>query len=149
MRGDPGARPRERVEPQPGLHLIRRRSRGLIKRGRGTRFAPIAVVTAICAAALVFGVLLEQVFLAQSAFKLARIRREMAEAEDRNQALVLRMTKLQSPRRIERFARARLDMVDPGGVEYIVADVGRPDGAVAVRPPRGGPLEGEASPGSP
>ncbi|MFN2488224.1 MAG: septum formation initiator family protein [Actinomycetota bacterium] len=114
--------------PHPALSLIRRRSRSLIKRGSNTRFAPFAVFAAICVAALVSAVLLEQVILAQSAFKLASVRRDIIAAESRNQGLLLEMTKLQSPARIERFARARLGMVDRTDVEYIVADVGSRDG---------------------
>jgi len=142
--GESVAARRDGGPARPGLRLIRRRSRALLKRTRGTRFAPVALVSAICAGAVVFGVLLEQVFLAQSAFKLSGVRRQAAAAEARHQELLLRVTKLQSPRRLERFARDRLGMVAPGGVEYIVADVGRPDAAVAVLHSAPGGREGAA-----
>jgi hypothetical protein len=109
----------------PKLRLVRRRSRVLVKRSPGTRLASLALVSAICVGGLVFGVLLEQVILAQSAFKLARIRRQIAAADATNQELLLRMTRLESPRRLERYARTRLGMVGPRRVEYLVADLGR------------------------
>ena len=122
---------------RPALTLIRRRSRRLIQRGPTTRMAPLTALAAVCAAALVFGVLLEQVILAQSAFELTRVRERMETAEARNQQLLLEMTKLQTPARIERYARNELGMVAPTGVEYVVADVGRLDRGVALlRPPR-------------
>jgi cell division protein FtsB len=124
--------------PRPRLRLVRRRSRALVQRSPGTRLAPVALLVAICTAALVVAVLLEQVILAQSAFKLARIRRQTAAAEARNQELLLRTTKLQSPRRLERYARTRLGMVAPGSVEYIVADVGTARAGLALARPSTG-----------
>jgi cell division protein FtsL len=105
------------------LSVVRRRSRPTVRRSPGTRLAPLGVLAAICVAAVVFGVLLEQVILAQSAFKLASIRRQTAMAEARNEALLLEVTKLQSPSRIERYARSALGMVEPARIEYIVAAV--------------------------
>jgi cell division protein FtsL len=150
------AHPRARAdatEPAgPRLGLIRRRSRSLIRRRPGTRLAPLGAVVAILVAALVFGVLLEHVVLAQSAFKLARVRRQIALAEDDNQDLLLRVTKLESPTRIERFARERLGMVEPhpADVDYVVADIGARDARVAVfRPAPGASSGGQAAgPGS-
>jgi cell division protein FtsL len=107
-----------------------------MKRGTQTRFAPFAVLAVICVAAVVFGVLLEQVVLAQSAFKMARVRRETTAAEEANQALLLQMTKLSSPARIESYARDRLGMIEPSSVEYLVADVGSSDRRVALSRPR-------------
>ena len=133
-----GAEPEAARAPAAGerrLTLIRRRSRGLIKRGTNTRLAPFAVLAAICAAAVVVGVLLEQVVLAQSAFKLAEIRRAIASAQARNQELLLETTELASPARIERYARRRLGMVEPAGYEYVVADLGRLTERVARRRP--------------
>jgi cell division protein FtsL len=103
----------------------------LIRRSPGTRAAPIAILGAICVAVVVVGVLLEQVVLAQSAFKLARVRRELAGAEARNEALTLEVTKLQSPARIERYAHDALGMVAPTRVQYIVAAVGSAERRVA------------------
>ena len=122
----------------PHLEVVRRRSRSLIKRSAGTRFAPVAIAVGICIATVVAGVLIEQVVLAQSAFRLATINRHMAEVSERHQALVLEATKLESPGRIERYARTRLGMVDPTNVEYIVADLNRPKlGRLASsKPPR-------------
>jgi cell division protein FtsL len=127
------------ARPEPRLGLMRRRSRSLMKRGAGTRLAPFVVLAGICVAAVVFGVLLEQVILAQSAFKMAGVRREMVAAQARNQELLLEMTKLSRPQRIESYARAQLGMVDPAGVEYLVADVGSSDRRIALFHPGRGP----------
>jgi len=95
---------------------------------------------------MVFGVLLEQVVLAQSAFELSRIQRQMVEIEERHQALVLEATKLESPGRIERYARSRLGMVEPATVKYIVADIKRPQlGRFASSRPSRLPATGAAA----
>jgi hypothetical protein len=108
-----------------GLHLVKRNRRRLIKRGKGTRFAPVAVLGAICVAAVIFGVLLEQVVLAQSAFKLTQVNQQLEVARSKHESLLLTAAQLEAPGRIENYARTRLGMVDPPIVEYIVADVPR------------------------
>jgi cell division protein FtsB len=119
------------------LTLVRRRSRKLIRRGESRRLAPTVIAGSILAVALVFGVLLEQVVLAQSAFKLAEIRQRLARAEQTQEELRLSAARLSSPARIERYARDYLGMVDPYRVEYIVADI-RSTASVRVAriPPR-------------
>jgi cell division protein FtsL len=130
---------------RPHLRLVRRRSRALIDR-RSTRLAPLAVLAAICVAAVVLTVLLEQVVLAQSAFKMSRVRKSMMAAEARNQELLLDVTKLQSPGRIERFARDTLGMVEPDNLEYVVARVRAPGTRVAHwRSSRSAPGSGQAA----
>lgn len=107
------------------LKVVRRSSKKLIKRERATRLAPLAILGAIVAIAVVFGVLLEQVVLAQSAFKLTRVRERLAVAEERHQELLLQAAKLESSDRIARFAREDLGMVEPGpgDVQYLSADI--------------------------
>ena len=85
----------------------------------------MGAVTAIVAGAIVFGVLLEQVVLAQSAFKLTSIRQSLATAEARHEELLLEAAKLDSAARIEKYARVELGMIDPAPatVRYIVADI--------------------------
>lgn len=119
------ARVPSRPAPNAPLRVVRRRSRNLIRRGDGRRVAPLAVLAGICALAIVFGVLLEQVVLAQSAFRLARIRHRLVQAEERHERLMLQVAGLESPERIERFARERLGMVEPRPeqLQYVVADV--------------------------
>ncbi len=129
------ARP-ERLQPprraqRPALEVVRRKSRRLIKRRAQRRFAPLAIAVTICVAAVVFGVLLEQVILAQSAFKLERVRESTAREQARHEELLLESARLESPARIERYARIDLGMVDPSSVEYIVADVIRPPSQLA------------------
>ena len=131
--------PRRDEGPSDGFSVVRRRSRPTVRRGSGTRLAPLGALAAVCIAAVVFGVLLEQVILAQSAFKLASIRRQTAAAEARNEALLLEVTRLQSPSRIERYARSVLGMVKPARVEYVVAAVRSPEQRVARHP---APAEG-------
>jgi cell division protein FtsB len=109
------------------LKVVRRSSKKLIKRERATRLAPLAILGGIVAVAVVFGVLLEQVVLAQSAFKLTRVRERLAAAEERHQELLLQAAKLESSDRIARFARDELGMVEPGPgeVQYLSADIYR------------------------
>jgi cell division protein FtsB len=107
------------------LKVVRRSSKKLIKRERATRLAPLAILGGIVAIAIVFGVLLEQVVLAQSAFKLTRVRERLAVAEEHHQELLLQAAKLESSDRIARFARDELGMVEPapGDVQYLSADI--------------------------
>jgi cell division protein FtsL len=114
---------RPRTTAAPRLGLVRRRSRNLIRREGSTRTAPIWIVSGLCVLLAVFGVLLEQVVLAQSAFELGRVREDVVAAEAHHQELLLEATKLGSPGRIERYAREDLGMVDSAEVGYIVAEV--------------------------
>jgi cell division protein FtsB len=88
----------------------------------------MVIVGAIVAVTLVFGVLLEQVVLAQSAFKLAHVRERFVAAERKQEELRLEAARLESPARIERYARDVLGMVSPQQVTYIVADIPVTDG---------------------
>ena len=142
--------PRTRTRT-PGLRLVRRRSRKLIRRGLSTRLAPVAIVTSIGVVAVVIAVLLEQVVLAQSAFELTRIRAEVVEAEAEHQELLLEATRLGSPGRIERYATEELGMVKPRpqDVDYVVADVkSLDDGSFLARAERAGALEAPLAPGA-
>jgi cell division protein FtsL len=111
---------------RPSLRVVRRKKKGLIKRGRARRIAPVLVLLGIFIAATVGTVLLEQVVLAQSAFKLAAIRKEVGRAEEKHGQLLLEAAKLGSSERIKRVAIQDLGMVPPeqaGGLSYIVANV--------------------------
>ena len=127
--------PRTRVE-NPGLRLVRRRSRRLIRRGRSTSLAPAVILGSIGVAVIVIAVLLEQVVLAQSAFRLAKVREKVVAAEAEHQELLLEATRLGSPARIEEFATNDLGMIKapPEDAEYIVARVrGVTDGSLIAR----------------
>jgi Cell division protein FtsL len=116
----------ERVRPHGALRIVRRRRRkGLIQREGASRVAPLVIAVAIAVATIVFAVLLEQVVLAQTAFKLADLTRRASKADRRHQELLVRWARLQSPNRIERYAHRRLGMVDPSPdrVGYLVANV--------------------------
>lgn len=106
--------------------VSRRKSHGLIKREGARRSLSMGAITAIAAGAIVFGVLLEQVILAQSAFKLTGIRTSVTAAEARHEELLLEAAKLDSAARVEKYARMELGMIDPvpATVRYIVADIG-------------------------
>ncbi|HJR44022.1 MAG TPA: cell division protein FtsL [Actinomycetota bacterium] len=111
---------------KPELKLVqRRKSKRLIKRTGARRMAPFTILAGIAIGAVIAGVLLEQVVLAQSAFKLAHIREEVAEAEENREVLMLEAAKLDSAARIERYARENLGMIEPEptNVRYIVADI--------------------------
>lgn len=113
-----------RTAPQaPRLRVARRKTRKLITRGKARRIAPAYIAVAIAISSIVAGVLLEQVVLAQSAFKLQAINKRLAAAEARQEELLAEVAELESPGRIERYARTHLGMVDPTIVEYVVADV--------------------------
>jgi cell division protein FtsL len=74
---------------------------------------------------LIATVLLEQVLMAQSAFKLEEIRRRTERAETRHQELVLEVTQLENKGRIEQYAVDMLGMraADATTSEYMVADI--------------------------
>lgn len=124
------ARPQKRASQKataaPQLKLVqRRKSKRLIKRTGARRLAPFTILATIAIGAVIAGVLLEQVVLAQSAFKLTHIREELAEAQENREVLMLEAAKLDSAARIERYARENLGMVEPEphNVRYIVADI--------------------------
>ena len=124
------ARPQKRTSQKaaaaPQQKLVqRRKSKRLIKRTGARRLAPFTILATIAIGAVIAGVLLEQVVLAQSAFKLTHIREELAEAQENREVLMLEAAKLDSAARIERYARENLGMVEPEphNVRYIVADI--------------------------
>jgi cell division protein FtsL len=108
------------VEPR-----TRRRNRGLIKRTGTRRVAPLAIVAGLAAVAIIGIVLLEQVILAQSAFRLDHVRNEIMSQQALHEELLLETAKLDSSARIEHYARTKLGMTEPvaGEVQYIVADL--------------------------
>lgn len=107
----------------PGLRVVRRRGRRLIERTASTRSVPLAICGGLAVIAVIAAVLLSQVVLAQSAFKLEALNKRLASVEDRREELLAEVAALESPGRIERYARTKLGMVDPTTIEYIVARV--------------------------
>lgn len=107
------------------LRVVKRRSRSLIRRTPSTRATPLVIAGVILAIAAVFGILLEQVLMAQSAFKLGKIRERMIVAQTKHEDLIFQVSQLESDARIESYARNQLGMVeaDPAGTEFIVADI--------------------------
>jgi cell division protein FtsL len=110
---------------QSHLRVVRRTSRNLMVRSKPRRLAPVVIFGAIAVLGIVFTILLEQVVLAQSAFKLARIRERLVRAEARHHELLVDASMLESSDRIEWVARNRLNMVapHPEQIHYIVADI--------------------------
>lgn len=97
---------------------------------------PLALTIAFSLAAI-FAVLVEQVVLAQSAFELSEIRAELAEARSLHEELLLEAAILESPGRIETYARTKLGMIDPDPLttQYVVADIrAHPGKKGGVRP---------------
>jgi cell division protein FtsL len=110
-------------EAPAGLRVVRRKKLKLIERVGMSRMIPYVIGGAIAITAVVFAVLLAQVTLAQSAFKLAELRKELLAAETKHEELLLEAAKMESPDRIEAIARNQLGMISPSSVEYIVADI--------------------------
>ena len=107
------------------LSVVDRRRKASGKKTQGRTKGFVITVSLLLGGAIVAGVLLEQVTLAQSAFELAEIREDLVAAETRHEELLLEAANLDSATRIERYARNSLGMVEPapGSIEYIVADV--------------------------
>lgn len=103
--------------------MVRRSGRTLIKRSGSRRTAPLAIVGVIAVVGIIAGVLITQVVLAQSAYTLQEINKKLTQAEAQQEELLAEMALLESPGRIERYARTNLGMVAPTNVEYIVAKV--------------------------
>jgi cell division protein FtsL len=139
-------------EPKSHLQVVRRSSRGLMVRAGSRRLASFGIAATIVVLGVVFAVLLEQVVLAQSAFKLKGIQDDLVSAETRHRELMLEAAKLESSERIERFARDRLGMIKPDvrTVGYIQADViRRGDGARIADDPAGRTEEPGTAAGAP
>ena len=117
----------ERAHPpqQRKLKVVRRKRRGLIQRGAARRATPLVIGGVILVSLLIATVLLEQVLMAQSAFKLEEIRQRTERAQARNQELVLEVTHLENHHRIEEYARTHLGMIETNSAttEYMVADI--------------------------
>jgi cell division protein FtsL len=121
-------------------------------RAGSRRLASFGIAATIVVLGVVFAVLLEQVVLAQSAFKLKGIQDDLVSAETRHRELMLEAAKLESSERIERFAHDRLGMIKPDvrTVGYIQADViRRGDGARIADDPAGRTEEPGTAAGAP
>ncbi|MGH2694033.1 MAG: hypothetical protein ACRDJJ_04380 [Actinomycetota bacterium] len=117
---------RQHSQKKRHLSVVERRLRSKPStRSTARRKAAAIAASALLCGAIVVGVLLERVLLAQSAFELAKVRKQMAVQEAKHEELLLEAAHLDSAARVERYARTNLDMVDPppGTVEYVVADV--------------------------
>ena len=130
------------------LKVVRRHKSGLLKRGSQRRVTPFLVLGGMTVIAIVFAILLSQVVLAQSGFKMAKLRERTLKAEARHAELVLQAAKLENSERIERVAIEQLGMVQPSRVEYIVADVGSRDSAQLAQggSPQNVDVTGQAAP---
>lgn len=117
------ARPRSRRTGEGSLRVVRSEKKGLIRRRRARRLAPAVAIGAIFVGAAIFTVLIMQVSLAQTGFKMAEMREEILKAEGEHAKLVLKAAKLSSKERIERVAIDRLGLIAPEEVNYIVANV--------------------------
>ena len=116
---------RKPVDRKKHLSVVERRRKASGKKTKGRTKGFVITVSLLLGGAIVMGVLLEQVMLAQSAFELAELRKNVGAAEAKHEELLLQSANLDSATRIERYARTSLGMVEPapGTVEYIVADV--------------------------
>jgi cell division protein FtsB len=148
MSARPARAPARTSSRRADLRVVKRRSRSLIRRSASTRSTPLVIASVILAVAALFGILLEQVLTAQSAFKLGKIRERMIAAEAHHDDLVFQVSQLENDERIESYARSELGMVeaDPARTQYIVADIRERPGMRLARSngPRPGPA-GEAA----
>ena len=108
---------------RPSLRVVRRKKRGLIKRAHSRKIAPALVFLGILIAATIGTILLEQVVLAQSAFKLSDMRTQLERAEEKHSQLLLQAARLGSSERIKNVAVNDLGMVYPAQTQYIVARI--------------------------
>lgn len=122
--------------PRNSLRVVRGRTKGLIRRAGGRRVAPTVIACAVLVVATISVVLIEQVMLAQTAFKVAKMRERIVKAEARHAELVLQAAQLGSSERIERVARRDLGMVAPEEVHYVVANVKTRGNALAHQQPK-------------
>lgn len=91
--------------------------------------APVAVFGVACVVLLVFAILVERVLLAQSAFELDRLQTKLTAAQNAREVVLLETATLESPARIERYARDTLGMVEAEEPRYIAANLSSPAGA--------------------
>lgn len=110
------------------------------------RISPLAIVAVICVLGTIGVVLVERVMLAQSAFELTSLMKQVEAADERRSELTFEVARRENPGRIEHYARTQLGMVDPDPtkIQYIVADVAprRTDpagGAIGARVATTGP----------
>ncbi|MDQ3772698.1 MAG: hypothetical protein M3343_11515 [Actinomycetota bacterium] len=141
----PQARAARVPQRRADLRIVRRKRRGLIQRSASRRVTPVVIAGAIVVALLIATVLLEQVLMAQSAFKLEEIRQRIDKAEGKKQELVLEVTRLENNGRIDEYARRQLGMIetDAATSEYMVASIRLHPGAGFAQAP--GPDELELS----
>jgi cell division protein FtsL len=91
-------------------------------------------VTVAATVAIVFGVVIFNVFLVQSQFQLERLDAEVTAERAEYERLRLEAARLSSPERILDLARGRLGMVEPQTITYLTAPAAAPeaDGGQAV-----------------
>jgi cell division protein FtsL len=135
------AAPRPAQQPEhPPLTVVRRQPARAPMPADSRRLAKLLIVGAIGVTIIIFTVVLEQVVLAQSAFHLTKIRAELSAAESQHQELLVEATRLENPTRIESYARARLGMIDPPYVDYLVARISQESDERPARHGAAGPL---------
>lgn len=108
---------RKREEPKaPALRVV---DTSEVADARRNPTRVFGVLTLGLLFAALFGVVVFQVFLVQTQFKLDEVNRKVAAEEERAQDLGLRAAELEAPERIVRDARDRLGMISPGEPAYL------------------------------
>lgn len=115
--------PRTHKAPNRDLKVVRRKRSGLFRKRRTRVVSPALVIGVVLVITTISIVLMEQVMLAQTAFKVQQMRDRMVQAEARHAELVLQAARLGSSERIEQVATSELGMVHPDEVQYVVANV--------------------------
>lgn len=115
----PGGRQDSVAEPEP-------------RRGVGIRF--IAMATAVVSA-LVFGVVLLHVMLAQSSFELQRVHEKLVTEETRFRQMRFEVATAEAPARIHEAA-ANIGLVVPGEQRYVYGPEGGPGSISNAQTPK-------------
>ena len=128
---------RQAVRERAALRVVGGKNATVLRPRR--RISPLAIVALACVLGTIAVVLVERVMLAQSAFELTSLMKQVEAADERRSELTFEVARRENPGRIEHYARTQLGMVDPdpATIQYIVAD---------VAPRRGDPAGGAINP---
>ena len=114
---------RQAVRERAALRVVGDKSAAVLRPRR--RISPLVVVAVLCVLGTIALVLVERVMLAQSAFEMTSLMKQVEAADERRSELTFEVARRENPGRIEHYARTELGMVDPdpATIQYIVADV--------------------------
>lgn len=109
----------ERRRPERRAPELRVVESGVVADRRRSPASVLGTLAVVLLFAALFGVVVFQVFLVQTQFRLDDLNRQVAGEEELARDLGLRTAELEAPERIVRDARDRLGMIPPGDVVYL------------------------------